>query len=370
MKRAGRCAYVLAAFFMLIWLTGCDGMKDIDKRFFALEVGVDFSGNEEKPYRVTVKLGIPSPKIEPGQSNKYQLVTVDGETIAEAVRLMKSRVDKELDFGHAKVFIIGKSLMDTNLLQTMDWFFRRRDLQLIGYVAMGEPSAKDVLGTSVASERLPGNALMLSFDREGTESSYIVTETLSDFYRRLKERGKDPYMPIVWTDGRNYNINRVALFDKERLKLTLTPNQTRMFNELVRQFQRVEVAAGSDEQRLMLSINQLKVKYRLKPISGGLWSSVVNVSAAGLAEESMKPLYSESIERLEQQVEDEIKMRFSETLELMRDNGLDPVGFGLKYRAMNHKSEEEWEEWQERIYPNLQFDLKVNMKIYSTGVIK
>lgn len=209
-------AYIRIALASLIigMLGGC-GFKDIDKRFFVVAIGIDASENEKKPYRITLQLAIPSPSIEPGAS-KTQIETIDAPSIAEGVRMLKAYVDKELDFGHCKIYIVGEKVVKTNYQDTLQWMMRRRDIQNIANIAIGRPDAASILKVIPISERYPGNTLFLSFGADGTESSYTYVETLSDLSRRATEQGLDPLMPIIMKNKESsFIINQTALLDKK-----------------------------------------------------------------------------------------------------------------------------------------------------------
>jgi len=98
----------------------------MDKRFFVLALGVDKSDDKGSKYRVSLKLAIPSSKIEPGQA-KSQILTEEANNFPDAIRLLKSKVDKELDFGHTKMLIIGETLAKEDVTECVDFFVRRRD---------------------------------------------------------------------------------------------------------------------------------------------------------------------------------------------------------------------------------------------------
>ncbi|WP_187274193.1 Ger(x)C family spore germination protein [Paenibacillus sp. N3.4] len=350
-------------------LSGC-GFKDLDKRFFVLAIGVDKSENPEMEYRVSLKLGIPSSRIEPGQTNRYQVVTQEAKTITEAIRLLKSQVDKELDFGHAKMIVFGKSLAEENVQKPLDWFMRRRDIQMVGFVAIGDPSAIEVLDTKVLSERLPANSLFLSFDREGTESSYIITENLSDFYRRLTERGKDPYLPIIQPQKNSYTIDQVAILDKNKVIAILTPDQTRVLNELARQFHKIEIHTEQGQDTFELAINHYKMTYKLEHLKDNEEPQInVHISMDGMAEEATLSIFDQNWIELQKLAEKQSKDRALEVLHILQKNKVDPIGFGLRYRAMGYVSENDWERWQSH-YPDIQINVKVNVKILGSGVIK
>lgn len=361
-----RFAVLLVFLVFAVIGTGC-GFKDIDKRFFVLAIGVDDSGKEEAKYRVTLKLAIPAPKIVPGETNRSQLVSEDASTVAEAVRLIKSKVDKELDFGHAKVILFGKKIASEDVRIPLDWFLRRRDIQQIAYVAVGDPSAAQVLSASPPSERLPANSLILSFDQEGTESAYVATMQLSEFYRRMKEHGKDPYLPVIHLLKESFVINRVAVFDKIKMKAILNPDETRVFNELATRRNKFEIHAHEDGINVNIAVSSFNVKYKIEDEP----SPVVRVRAKieGIVEESNQRLYEMDWSHITDLFSKQIEERAVQLMQKLQKLKVDPIGLGIRYQAARWNKHEDWERWQD-LYPSIDFDVKVQTKLFGTGGIK
>lgn len=358
-------AFMMLLMTALILLQGC-GFKDIDKRFFVVAIGVD--QGVEKKYNVTIKLIIPTTLTEPGES-KYQLISKEADSISEALELMRSDVDKHLDLGHTKVTIFGKNLAEKDITKHIDWFIRRRGVQRIEYVAVAESSAKEILSLSQKSERLAGNSLILSFGREGTESSFIVTEYLYDFFERLLEKGRDPFMPIIRIREDTYEINQVALFDKKKIKLILEPNQTRIFNQLMYKHPQFEVNVTGDNLRYSLSVHKYDYRYKINTSERGRPSIDFVVNIKGSAEESEEIFFNQSWGEIEQAAERSIEKSYLELLNSMKKMQLDPLGFGLRYIATRHGGDKDWVEWQE-LYPLVEFNIKVNVTLEGTGEIK
>ncbi|MDQ0230448.1 hypothetical protein J2S19_001704 [Metabacillus malikii] len=53
----------------------------------------------------------------------------------------------------------------------------------------------------------------------------------------------------------------------------------------------------------------------------------------------------------------------------MRDNNLDPFGFGLRYRARSFDNDHEYKKWS-NMYQDVEFTVNVKTTIRSTGVIE
>ncbi|WP_195575600.1 Ger(x)C family spore germination protein [Paenibacillus sp. 1001270B_150601_E10] len=357
------CVVLLAA--IILSLSGC-GFKDIDKRFLVVAIGVD--KGEHKKYNVTLKLIIPTVVVSPGQSN-FQLISYEADSISEAIELMRSDVDKYLDMGHAKITVIGESLAQENISKNIDWFVRRRGIQRIEYVALGQPTAKEILSLTQKSERLAGNSLILSFGHEGTESSFITTEYLYDFYERILERGKDPFMPIIKVRGDTYEINRVALFDKEKVKLILEPNETRIFKHLLTKKPGFELQVEEENMQYSLSVQQLNYRYKIVTPEEERPYLQLDMKLKGIAEESEDIQFRENWSQIEEAAERTMKRSILQLLTKLKEHQLDPLGFGLRYIATRHEGHQDWINWT-KIYPKLEFRVNVKVTLEGTGEIK
>jgi spore germination protein KC len=344
-------------------LFGC-GFKDLDKRFFVTAVGVDKTKSKDRPWRVTLKLVIPTPKIEPGKEN-YQLVSEDSYSITDAVTKMKSKVDKELDFGHSKIIIIGKSLAQEDVSEVMDWFERIRGIQEIAYVMVGDPDAKAILEIKPKSERLPANALILSFGQVGTESPYIVTEYLFDLHRRLREEGQDPILPVVKAIGKeNYQIDTAALLDKKKVKAILTPEETRVLNEIMYKVPKFNVIMDQGKDTLAFHAESSKIKYQVKTPPNAKPYVDFSISLSGLLEESKKRIEKDKWKTYEKEISETTEKRVTRVLKKVQSYQLDPVGFGLRYLAS--AKDPTIEKWKE-IYPQLEFRVTVKTSLKISG---
>ncbi|MCZ8517073.1 Ger(x)C family spore germination protein [Paenibacillus filicis] len=349
---------------ILFVLTSC-GFKDIDKRFFVTAMGVDLSGDQAKPYLVTLKLAISRTQTQPGKE-EFLIIQEKGATITEAVRLMKSKADKELEFGHAKVIVFGEKLARDNIKKTMDWFNRRRDIQKVAFVAVGSPDAESILKLKPKSEQIPGNALILSFAQEGANSAYILTEYLFDFNRRLTTPGIDPVLPVVEVGKESYNIRRAAIFDKTKLIYILTRDETRLLNELAFQISKFEGVVEAGDIKIAISFEKLSVKHKIVTPGQGTPYVLVKVKADGVVEEADKTLAKKDWKIYEKESEKSFEQRYSIVLKKIQKLGVDPIGFGEDYFASHFSGKSDWKAWTE-LYPQIDFRFKVKVGIKGPG---
>lgn len=358
---------VLMVIILLLTGSGC-GYKDIDKRFFVVSIGID-PGEKQGFYQVILKLAIPKADAKMGQE-EFIILSEETRSIAEAIRIMKSKIDKELDFSHAKMIVLGEGITGKNVAGIMDWFVRRRDIQKIAWVGIGKPNAKKILEIKPRSERLPSNALFLSFGQSGTESEYIISKYLFDFRRRLKERGLDPILPIieVGEKGEMFTINTSAVFNKHTLKLRLSPEETKLFNSLSSKVRKADIKINKGDIYYFISTDHIRSKFKLHTSADKPYAEF-SVHITGIIEESKEEVSENELTSYKKIAEEEFPKRLVALLKKLQKADVDPLGLGLKYRSRHFNNHEEWKEWQ-TLYPKLDFRVNVTINLRGTGVIK
>ncbi|WP_438434565.1 Ger(x)C family spore germination protein [Gorillibacterium sp. sgz500922] len=357
---------VLAA--ILFWIPGCS-FQDIDKRFFVVAVGLDHRNDPAKPYRVSLKLAIPSSHIEPGQARKFQLLTEDAASIADAVSLLTSRVDKHLDFSHTKVFILGEPLLKKNVQEALDWLIRRQEVQGIAFLAAGEPDAESILKTSPPSERLPSNSLNLIFGREGNNSAYIMPMTVADFYRRSLEVGLTPYLPLVIPSQETYVVNKVALLEQNKIRLILEPKETLFLNQLTRKRMERQYSFQNGDEHYMLDLRRFGYSYTFRQGVDGRLIHAAKLHVSLFIEQSTGGGNTQDWPRIEKLTARHLTSDYLNLMHKIQASGTDPLGFGLRYRAVHHGGDRDYAEWAKK-YPEMEFTVEAKVHVLGAGVVK
>ncbi|WP_139491490.1 Ger(x)C family spore germination protein [Brevibacillus dissolubilis] len=357
-------------FFLIVILvtSGC-GFKDIDKRSFVVSVGVD-KGKKQK-YKVTLKLAIPIGEPKSGEQ-KFQLISEEKDTIAEAVALMKSRVDKELDFGHTKAIVFGEKLVKEDMREVLDWFLRRRDIQLVAWLGAGKPDAYTVLSMKPKSERIPSNWLFLAFGNTGVESQYIVSIYLFDFYRHMTELGLDALLPVIEAKKEYLKIDTVDIFKDYRAALRLNTEETKNYRIVAEELSKLEIKVKDKNHEFIIYADRAKADYKIHTPKGGTPYLDMQVKINGVIEEKVqptshdKPIPLHEYERIANEV---VEKNMLALLQKLQKHQVDPIGFGLRYRSRHWNNQNEWKEWK-NIYPQLEFRVSVDVHLQSPGGIQ
>ncbi|MBW4838185.1 MAG: Ger(x)C family spore germination protein [Paenibacillaceae bacterium] len=357
---------------LVVTLSSC-GYKDIDKRFFVVSMGIDHNAEAEEDsprYNVLLKLAIPQADVQAGQE-EFILLGEKSDSITNAVRKIKAKVDKELDFSHTKVILFGEDVVkegDVNRL--LDWFMRRRDIQKIAWVGVARPNAEKVLQLKPKSERLPSNALFLSFGQSGTESAFIVSDYLFSFRKRLTERGLDPVLPIIEAeDNELLQIDKSVFMNKDKSLGLLNPEETKLLNLITNRTEKADLEVKTTgTQKFYISINKAKTKYKIKIPRDSEPYAEVNIKLVGTIEESSEDIDPADTKQLKEEAEKRYMKKAEALLSKLQARGADPVGFGLIYRG-THSNSDDWRQWEE-LYPRLTFKVKIEVRIQGFGGLR
>lgn len=358
---------LLIAMILLPMVSGC-AYRDIDKRFFVVAMGIDPVPDDEKKLRISVKIALPNSEPKQGVE-EFIMHTEETETVSEAIGLMKTKADKELDFGHMKLILIGEGVKDRDMLNMMDWFQRRRDIQKISWVAVGSPSAEDVLKLKIKSERLPTNALFLAFS-EGTSAPSIIRVFLFDFAKKLLDQGVDPILPVVEAKKDFFQIKQSNVLKDRKLKYNLSRDETVLLNTFLLGTHNMNVKLEGKGHPLTVTLGKVKGTYKLKTVRGRLHIEA-QLSGTGFIEEYKggEQVDLLSMHHYQRKLNEELEKQTKALLVKFRKEQVDPLGFGMYYRARHFNNETELEEFKE-MYPDAKIEVNGNIELVGTGLLE
>lgn len=364
-----RISGVIMLLLCITMITGCN-FKDIDRRIFVVAIGID-PGQQEGTFKVSLKLAIPQGDVTK-MDEKMLILTEESESISEALRRMKSKVEKELDYVHCKSIILGEQLAKEDIRQVTDWAVRRRDIQLILNFAVGKPEALEVLKVQPPSERIPSNSLILAMSGQGTESPFITSVYSYQLMRGIYEHGIDPVLPVIEAKSEEqFLINKVALLDKNKVCQILSPDETRLFNLLSRSNLRTNFPARLDGGLFEYYTESSSSSYRIVVPRDQAPYIRYTIKIRAILEETSKEemITHHMLGKIGQAGAAELSSAVKALLVRIRASGMDPLGWGLHYGATHWNNATEMEQW-ERLYPRLDFQVKVKVDIKYSGMIK
>ncbi|WP_339171020.1 Ger(x)C family spore germination protein [Solibacillus sp. FSL R5-0691] len=355
-----------------VLLSGC-AFKDIDKSVFVAMIALDVSDDEEKPYKVTLKLYEPTGSFREATEPQYSYLSENGETLSEAIRMMESYSDKELEFGHSKLIVLGEELVKNEKnKEILDFLIRRPDIQMISWITVGRPNAEEIIKMIPQGESAAYPELFNYFDGNGTTTPYIVTTHLFEFRRNIKEGWIDSVLPIIEinNEDQHFEINKSLLLSANKEPYELDSLNTSIYNMLSRSVKHANLLIKEDGDHFIANIDTVKSKYNVKINNPSEIELDIKISLYGSVAESHKPMINKDLKKYNEELKKETEEKFTTFISEMKKNGYDPLGFGIDYKAkVLHNRRMSKEEWKEA-YKNAKLNLTVKPGIKSTGSIQ
>lgn len=263
-KKVIKSSLTIVLLLPLLLQAGC-AFKDIDKRVFVVGVGVDPSEKIRDGFKVTLKMIKPVGDVKQAPSQTYAYLSHDSESVAEAIRMLETRVDKVLDMGHNRIIILNEKLLSEDIDTFMDFFTRRGDIQLITYMAVAETTAEETISFEPETETPASIALYNFFDQTGTESPYVLTTFLFEFRRQVLSKGINSTLPIISINGDEtaFIINKSIVLKKEEKPVKLSEVETKYFNSLSHNAAGFSYKIEEEDLIMVLNIDTVKMKYKI-----------------------------------------------------------------------------------------------------------
>lgn len=363
-------ASIVILIFSTFFLSGC-AFKDIDKSVFVAMIAIDTSDDEEKPYKVTLKLYEPTGSFKEATEPEYSYLTENGKTLSEAIRKMESYSDKELEFGHSKLIVLGEELVKENKnKEILDFLLRRADIQMISWLTVGRPSAEEVIKMVPQGESAAYPELFNYFENNGTNTPYIVTTHLFKFRRNMKENGIDTILPIIEMnkEAEHFEINKSLLIAQNKEPHELNPLNTMIYNMLTRNSD-ANLLVNEDGDYFIVYIDTIKSKYNVN-INKQDIKLDLQINLNGSISESKKHMINKDLPLYNEELKKESEDKITKFVMEMKDLGYDPLGFGIKYKAkVLHNRRMTDAEWMEA-YKKAKVNVTVIPGLKSTGSIQ
>jgi len=190
---------------------------------------------------------------------------------------------------------------------------------------------------------------------------------LTDLFRRINEKGLDPILPMVEVENdTTYVVNRVALLNKEKIVLILSPEESQLFNQLSGHLKITNVYGSFPCPPYVIALNSIKSKYS---ISNEEQPTVkMKIKQAVSFEEVPIGEISDDSNKILIELQHAYSEKSKQLLEKIQEAGIDPIGFGLRYRADYDLSDFE-ENWP-NIYKKVKFEIDTKMTTRGSGLLK
>lgn len=370
---------VLALFLLPLFLNGCWSYRNLKDVSIGMGMGLD-----EDPatggYQVTSEIVDFTKSAKEGPSGK--LVESTGQTIFEALRDSKRKLNNKLYFSNAQIVVFSEAVArNKGLLEAADWIMRdkegRETLNLL--VAKGG-TAHDLLAT----KGLDQSMISLEIDSVINEDSQITSSTahteLYTAYDILNSPGSIeltlPAFIVVDSEGQKVaEADGIAAFKGDKLVGYLSKEESKFFLIATNQCHGgilVMDIHGTGEPDVSLEIEESMETTSFEAKGDSLSFRVQTETNVYLSEtlENIDVLKDDQIKALETEAGKRLEVEIAALIEkVQREMGTDIFGFG---NLVHQRDPKLWHSMQSRwgeIFPTLPVSVSCKVNIVNTAFI-
>lgn len=287
---------ILCAIVFLLFATNDFGLVNIERTAIIMAIGIDYDKKTDE-YEVTAQIAIPQPSTTASPENNDSIITEKGKTIAEAIDKIGINTGWYPMLSFCNLILVGKSLMELNVMETLNYFIRTDKIQDSAHIAACEESAKSVLSSSTPLDSVSSFTIQKILGKDIAKLDRIADVSIKDFAQRYYSKSKSGYMPLIKKikidqssggsednassggvggtsdkQGKEqfvFDASNTLIFKEGLMVDVLTPEETLFFNiehkNSLDTFLSIDnVIIDGKETEVMLGINEYSKKYKLK----------------------------------------------------------------------------------------------------------
>lgn len=353
-----------------IVLAGCGETRVLEKLGLAVAVGYDDIGHGRL-------LGTDVfYQIDP---NAKEMVTVIAGTAytAKGIRQSLNRESyKKLVSGQIRVAVYHDKLAQKGILSLVDTLNRDASIGSTVYLTVSKGRASDIL-----SHRYPENSnigvFLYQAIRQNVNGEDMVSSKLHEFLRDYYASGRDPVMPYIERVGNEVHIDKIALFQDDRMVGEVFAREGFYLKLLRERYDKgqLELSIPFKNRKIFTVIDHISSRKKIKAIDLEKPVFSVKVKLTARIQELSEQIdlsKSQNFKEIQSEIEKAVNMQTQALLQKLNQLHVDPVGFGEIYNIARQKnglekvSRDEWH----RMVKDAQYQMDVSVKILRTGVVE
>ena len=376
-----KIAILLLFLFIIINLSGCWNIREVNDLGVCVAIGVDIT--KDDLLEITAQVIIPRRLAQEGyEGNAVVTYSTTGTTTFEVLRKLTTISSRKLYIGHIQLVVLGESLAERGLFESIDFFERDHEFRRQAHVLVSKGiSARDILETGSVIELIPAVHLAKAIDNTDHSGSTRKV-TLIELFKELNSMGNQIVLPTVVNRhdekpkvAKNLSIIGTAVFKKDRLSGYLDEFETRGYL-----FTTGELKGGiltitsptSEEDLVSLELLSVNGKMDVKIVDDEFILTVKVISDSNIGEQQRSEDLTtpEMMEYVKKESENSIKAEILKAFHKGQNEfKTDFFGFG---EIVSKEYPQYWREIQEdwdTVFSNATVEIEVISNIRRSGQI-
>ncbi|MEK8129502.1 Ger(x)C family spore germination protein [Paenibacillus filicis] len=345
--RGGRILWIL---LLPMLLGGCWDVKDINKRYLPVVMGID----QEKTGNYKIILQVPT--VEGGT----QMLEGESASISKAVDLIRTKAEKSVDLVHLRLFLISENMARKGIKEVMDYAVRANDISIKSMVAIVHGDFEKTLYHQI--KPTPEVSAYDYFSEESGWTPNVSINRVWEAYRSAYSYTEDFAIPLVEAGKRTlFNFSGSAIMRRDRMVGMLTPDETLINNVFQEKYTGGTIEITNEASVI---IKKVSVRHHTDWLATGpsLTSMVyMNVVIAENKRNRTNQEVANDIERL-------LEKRSKAIFEKLGDLKADILGAGQLFRP--RMSAGQLKDWKNVWFPKMKHTVTVKVNVLNNIDLK
>lgn len=323
-------------------LTGCWDVKDINKRYLPVVMGISRNGGK---YKVILQV----PHITGGT------LILEGESrsISKAIDIIRTKAEKNLDLEHLRLLLLSHNIAEEGFKETMDYAVRVSNISIKGMVAIVVDDFEKTLYHKI--QPTPEVSSYDYFSEEAGWTPNVSINRIWEAYRGMYSHTEDYAIPMLEAGTKTLFVFKgSAIIRKDRMVGSLSPDETLLNNIFQEKYTGGTIEIAKDVSVL---IKKGSVRHNADwSASGPQLTSRIKLDVV-VAENKMNKTNLQIANEMKQELEERAK-KISVKLQSLK---ADVLGTGQRLRP--YMTDQQRLDWKDVWYAQLKHEISVSVNI-------
>lgn len=367
---------IILLMLLTIFLSGCWDMVEINQRLFVSSIGVDlYDEKGMNKYLVTyVYPNINAIGKNATEDKKKYTVSTPCSSIFQAGKEFSTNVEYPFYYKHLKVLILAKDVIkDGNMTrEIIDELNRDTKINKKLLLLVAEDNAKDILESKPPQGQI-SDGTIYNILRDNRSASRFTPQTLTTLITEMDCNGVS-IMPRANKKGAELSISGAAIIKDYQFIGWIGEKENRAISLIKDKVEIELIDIPYKDSILSYAVTDVKSHKKVDiddEIRANLFVGLEGYLQGYKMDNHINVFNNEVLLDMEGALEKQIKREIEETINLIQNQyNADVIGIGEHLSKFNPKAWKEVEDKWGEIFPEIKFDIDVDVKIRRTGLTK
>lgn len=370
---------------LLPFLSGCYNYRELNEIGITTAISIDYDEN----FKVIAQVINPVKQQDASTSGEPSFVNFssEGDSLQEAFRSVILESPRQLYGSHLQIIILSEEIVNNHLFEVLDFFTREPEIRSeVNVIIAQDP--KDLEGITIQTllNDLSSSTILDALKSQSKKEGVTLEITLNDLTNMYLNPYLEITMPSMTVEGNlgqgqkeenitetvadaKTKIGTTAIFKENNLLGFLSIQESKMVNLIKNNFSDSILQFEYNDGYIVFEPNRVKSK-----VEADVKNNKVIVTIKGYAKINEVGTVvnledTKEIEKIKDFLNESIENSVKDTFNSIRDKyNTDIFGFqDLYYKTDPNYFKENYKNWYEDAFPNLEIDVNSNLKLYEKG---